>query len=223
MLSRISFFSEVSPAERETIRSHCTARKIRRREVVVRQGSADRDMFIVVSGRLRISAVSEDGKEVGFGVLEAGDTFGEMAMLDGEERSATVTAIEPCELLVLGPREFERLIFAQPGLALNLLVILAQRLRHTTRLYQNSVFMDVPARLAQFLIQFSSPDRQQGGVPVLGVSLSQYELGTLVNASRESVNKQLREWEQSGIIQQQGGQIRLLDVESLRSEAEQAQ
>lgn len=194
--------------------------RAKRKQVIVNQGGIDRDMYIVEAGRLRISTVSEEGKEVGFGVLEAGDTFGEMAMLDGEARSATVTAIEDCELLKLGAGEFKALMLDQPPLAFNLLVILAQRLRHTTRLYQNTVFLDVPARLAQFLLEFSHASGADRDAPELDFSLSQYELGTLVNASRESVNKQLREWEQNGIIQNRRGRIRLLDVESLRLEAE---
>lgn len=219
VLSTVSFFAEASATEQQSIRELCTPRSVRRKEVVVRQGSIDREMFIVESGRLRISAVSEDGKEVGFGVLEAGDTFGELAMLDAEPRSASVTAIEACALLVLSPAQFEQLVFRHPRLALKLLVILAQRLRHTTRIYQDSVFMDVPARLARFLLEFSHPAKEAGSAPVVDVTLSQYELGTLINASRESVNKQLREWESQGLIESAGGKIRLTDVRQLRLRA----
>ena len=220
MLSRISFFAELSQPDRESVRKRCVTVTARRKEVLVHQGGIDRDMYIVEQGRLRISSVSEEGKEVGFGVLEPGDTFGEMAMLDREERSATVTAMEQCTLLKLGPEEFRSLVIEQPSLAFNLLVILAQRLRHTTRLYQDSVFLDVPARLAQFLLQFSHSRASGEDAAVLDFSLSQYELGTLVNASRESVNKQLREWEQQGVLRKSGGRIRLLDLDALEQAAE---
>lgn len=181
----------------------------------------DRDMYVVERGRLRISTISEEGKEIGIGVLEPGDTFGELSMLDSEPRSATVTAMDHCELLRLSPDDFKAMVLEQSSLAFNLLGILAQRLRHTTRVYQDTVFMDIPARLAQFLLEFSHPSIDSSGEQVLGFSLSQYELGTLVNASRESVNKQLREWEETGVIRKQRGRIRLLDLETLRLEAEQ--
>ena len=217
MMSSVSFFSDLAPGDRLTIRDRCARRKVRKKEVIVRQGSHDREMYIVESGRLRISAVSEEGKEVGFGMLEPGDTFGEMAMLDGEERSATVTAIEACDLLVLGREEFERLVVDHPHIAINLLVILVQRLRHTSRMYQDSVFLEVPARLARFLLQFSRAAEQGESIPVLNLALSQYELGTLINASRESVNKQLRDWEESGVIDRSGSSIRLLRPAVLES------
>jgi CRP-like cAMP-binding protein len=219
MLSSISFFSDLSAEDRDTLRQCCTSRKARKGEDIVHQGSHDREMYIVVSGKLKISAVSEDGKEVGFGVLSAEDTFGEMAMLDGEVRSATVTAIEKCELLVLGHEQFVELVPEHPHVAINLLIILTQRLRHTSKMYQDSIFMDVPARLAQFLLQFSKPPKEEDAIPVMTVSLSQYELGTLINASRESVNKQLREWEIMGVIEKDKGEIRLLDPDELRAQA----
>ena len=219
MLSQFDFFSQLSEAERTTVRNHCVRKSVKAREVVVTQGSRDHEMYIVQKGRLRISTLSLEGKEVGYGVLEEGDTFGEMSMLDGDPRSATITAIEPCELLELSSQAFRTLVFENPDIALNLLVILAQRLRHTTQIYEDAVSLEVPARLAQFLIQFS---RSEEGCdePVLDFKLSQYELGTLVNASRETVNKQLREWEQNGLIKSSRGKIRLLDLEALQNQAE---
>ncbi len=211
MLSTTSIFSDLSEADRATVRSRCRRMAVGKKEEVVQQGGHGREMYIVDKGRLRMSAVSEIGKEVGFGVLEPGDTFGEMALLDGELRSATVTALEPCELLVLSRAAFETLVAECPSIAINLMVILSHRLRHTSRLYENSVFMEVPGRLAQFLLQFSRPEDGNGGIASVTVTLSQYELGTLVNASRESVNKLLNEWEHQGVIQRKNSRIRILD------------
>jgi len=215
MLSTTSIFYELSEEDLATVRSRCRRIHVAKKEEVVQQGGRGRDMFIVDKGRLKMSAVSEAGKEVAFGILEPGDTFGEMAMLDGELRSATISALEPCELLALSRSAFEALVADCPSLAINLMVVLSHRLRHTSRLYQDSVFMEVPGRLAQFLLQFSRKDDTGGGLPALTVSLSQYELGTLVNASRESVNKLLKEWEEAGLIQRERGRIQLLDPEAL--------
>lgn len=218
MLSTTSIFCDLSDADLATVHSRCKRRSVARKEEVVQQGGRGREMFIVDQGRLKMSAVSELGKEIAFGILEVGDTFGEMAMLDGELRSATVTALEPCTLLVLSRDAFESLISDYPSLAINLMVVLSHRLRHTSRLYQDSVFMEVPGRLAQFLLQFSSADSSNADVPSLSVSLSQYELGTLVNASRESVNKLLMEWEGEGLIERQRGRIRILRPAALEDQ-----
>ena len=221
MLSRIGFFAELSEADRETVRERCSRVQAKPKQVLVEQGGLDRDMYVVERGRLRISTISEEGKEIGIGVLEPGDTFGEMAMLDNEPRSATITTMDFCELLKLSPEDFKTMVLEQPSLAFNLLGILAQRLRHTTKVYQDTVFRDIPARLAQFLLEFSHPSMHSEDEQVLDFSLSQYELGTLINASRESVNKQLREWEEQGVIRKNRGRIRLLDLDVLRTEADQ--
>jgi len=218
VLSTKSIFADLSETDRATLHERCKPVTVKRKQDVVQQGGRGNEMFIVASGQLKMTAVSELGKELAFGILEAGDTFGEMAMLDGELRSATVTALEQCELLVLTRPAFERLVADCPSLAINLMVILSHRLRHTSRLYQDSVFMEVPGRLAQFLLQFSVPEGQDQTVPAMTVSLSQYELGTLVNASRESVNKLLKDWEGQGLIERQRGKIRILRPDALEDQ-----
>jgi CRP-like cAMP-binding protein len=215
MLSTKSIFLDLTESELASVHARCRRLQVRKREEVIQQGACGDEMFIVQQGRLKMTAVSPQGKEIAFGILEAGDTFGEMAMLDGEHRSATITALEPCALLSLSRASFKALIAEQPEIAIRLMVILSHRLRHTSRLYENSVFMEVPGRLAQFLIQFSGADDGGNGTPSLEISLSQYELGTLVNASRESVNKLLKDWEEQGWIELGRNRIRILDREGL--------
>jgi len=182
-------------------------------------------MFIVVSGSLRVSVLSGEGKEISFVVLRRGDYFGELSLIDGRSRSATVTAIENSELLVLGHSEYQLLLRENPHTATQfltrLLLTLANRIRATDELYQDSVFLDVSSRLAKFLLNASFKDNNTGsGQRLLDVQLSQYELGTMVNASRESVNKQLRDWEERGIVDVNKGKITLLNLESLQQKAD---
>jgi CRP-like cAMP-binding protein len=182
-------------------------------------------MFIVVSGSLKVSVLSGEGKEISFVVLRQGDYFGELSMIDGRRRSATVTAIESSELLVLGHAEYQRLLREHPHIATEFLtrmiLTLANRIRATDELYQDSVFLDVSSRLAKFLLSASIDDSNSGpGQRLMDVRLSQYELGTLVNASRESVNKQLRDWEEQGIVNVDKGKITLLKPTQLQQKAE---
>jgi CRP-like cAMP-binding protein len=182
-------------------------------------------MFIVVSGSLKVSVLSAEGKEISFVVLRQGDYFGELSMIDGRRRSATVTAIQNSELLVLGHAEYQRLLSEHPHTATKfltrMLLTLANRIRATDELYQDSVFLDVSSRLAKFLLSVSVEDNNAShGQRQLDVKLSQYELGTMVNASRESVNKQLREWESQGILDVDKGKITLLNPLLLQQKAE---
>jgi CRP-like cAMP-binding protein len=223
--NRENFLAGLSELDKKIIIDRCTRRSVRSRTVIVSQGSSGRDMFIVVSGSLKVSVLSGEGKEISFVVLRPGDYFGELSMIDGRRRSATVTAIENSELLVLGHSQYELLLRDHPHTATEfltrLLLTLANRIRATDELYQDSVFLDVSSRLAKFLLNASIEDNHSvPGQRQLDVQLSQYELGTMVNASRESVNKQLREWEERGIVNVSKGKITLLNLESLQQKAE---
>lgn len=223
--NRDAILSGLSDSDQEIIIGLCKRRSVRTRTVIVSQGSTGRDMFIVASGSLKVSVLSGEGKEISFVVLRQGDYFGELSMIDGRRRSATVTAIEKSELLVLGHSEYQLLLRKHPHTAsqflTQMLLTLANRIRATDELYQDSVFLDVSSRLAKFLLNASSEDSGAGnGLRQLNVKLSQYELGTMVNASRESVNKQLRDWEEQGIVDVSKGRITLLNPAHLQQKAE---
>jgi len=223
--NRDTLISGLSEVDQNIILELCTRRSVGPRSVIVSQGTVGRDMFIVVSGSLKVSVLSDEGKEISFVVLRQGDYFGELSLIDGRRRSASVTSISKAELLVLGHSEYQQLLHKHPHTATQLLtqmlLTLANRLRATDELYQDSVFLDVSARLAKFLLSVSNEDKDTGsGQRQVSIRLSQYELGTLVNASRESVNKQLRDWETHGIVSVNKGKITLLKPGRLQQIAE---
>jgi len=225
MQNRDTLFTGLAEVDKENILELCTRRSVGPRTVIVSQGSSGRDMFIVVSGSLRVSALSDEGKEISFVILRRGDYFGELSLIDGRRRSATVTAIAASELLVLGHSEYQQLLHRKPHTATQLLtqmlLTLANRLRATDELYQDSVFLDVSARLAKFILGASDEEGDSvSGQRHVDIRLSQYELGTMVNASRESVNKQLRYWESHGIVDVMKGKITLLKPDRLQKIAE---
>ncbi len=219
-----TLFSEFPDTDQENILGQCVKRFVGKKEVVISQGASGRELFFVMSGHLRVSAISDEGKEISFGVLCPDDFFGELSLLDGRRRSATITAIDDCELLVLTYPQYKRLLQDNPRSATQLLthlaVTLAERLRVTDGLYQDTVFLEVPARLAKFLLKLSSPTADSvPGARLLDIELSQYEMGTLINASRESVNKQLRDWESLGVIDMNRGRTIILDAGLLEQKA----
>ncbi len=218
MLAESELFGDLPPADRQRIIQICTRKRFAAKQVVCHQGQPGREMFIVVSGRLKVSVTSEDGKELGFFIFHENDIFGELALLDGERRSATVTAIGPCELLVLHHNDFKQLLNQHQRIGLKLLSLLAGRVRATTSLYESSAFIEIPGRLASKLLELGEEygTESDGGI-LIGLKLSQYELGTLINASRESVNKQLKTWESQGIIELRRGKIFLADISVLEA------
>jgi CRP-like cAMP-binding protein len=218
LLADSRLFGYLPLADRQKIAHLCTRKNYRARQVVFHQGELGREMFIVASGQLKVSVISEEGKELSFFIFHKNDIFGELALLDGERRSATVTTIGPCELLVLHQNDFKQLIKEHQSIGLQLLSILAGRIRSTTSLYESSVFVEIPGRLASKLLELGEEDgtSTEEGI-LIDLKLSQYELGTLVNASRESVNKLLKTWEGQGIIKMQSGKILLLDLPVLKA------
>lgn len=218
LLAESQLFGELSLEDRRRIAQLCTRKRVAARAVIFRQGDPGREMFIVVSGHLKISVTSEEGKELSFFILNANDIFGELALLDGERRSATITAIGPCELLVLHLADFRTLLSRHQLIGLKLLSILAGRIRATTQLYESSVFIEIPGRLAGRLLELAAKHGVAEGSGILiDLKLSQYELGTLVNASRESINKQLKTWESQNIIEFRQGRLFLANVPVLEA------
>jgi CRP-like cAMP-binding protein len=184
----------------------------------MRRGDANSGMVVIVSGRVRISVVSEDGKEATLNVLGANEVLGEMSLLDGEPCSADVTAQEDCTLLVIERGQFLALLRASSGLCLHLMAMLCKRLRQTNSALEDMALLDLPTRLGRLLARLAA----DYGVPVragtrIEVKLSQKDLSTLVGASREKVNRQIRQWEEEGVLARDSGRMVIADARALPS------
>jgi CRP/FNR family cyclic AMP-dependent transcriptional regulator len=218
MLKRIRLFSELGDDELTQIASIAQRRRHDPHKVIVRQGDVNGDMYYVVKGLLKVTACDSHGREIVMNLLKSGDSFGEIALLDGRARSATVTTIDPCELLEIRRADFFRLLARFPSINTALLMAMAQLVRRLTERAEDNAFLDVRARLAKWLGDLAD----NHGTPLgprqvaLSVKLSQQELGDMVQATRESVNKCLREWTKEGIIQQNGRQLIIEDRQRLR-------
>ena len=176
-------------------------RNIPEREVIFEKGMPGSEMFAILNGRVKISASSEDGKEVIFAILESGDFFGETALLDGLPRSATCTALEPCQLAVIGRNSFIPFLEQHPSLAIHLLSLLSQRLRGADEQMEGVTFFSLTARLARKLLALASEHGDVvGSKIVIAMNLSQHDLASMVSVSRECVNKQLSQWVKDGLI-----------------------
>jgi CRP/FNR family transcriptional regulator, cyclic AMP receptor protein len=144
-------------------------------------------MMAVVRGRIKISLPSVGGRELVLASLGVGEIFGEMALLDGSERTADATAMTDCDLLVLDHRDFIPFLERRPDLCINLLRLFCRRLRQTNEHVEGALFERLDARLAKALVHLSSSGSGLGEAQ--RIQISQAELASLVGASRESVNK----------------------------------
>jgi CRP/FNR family transcriptional regulator, cyclic AMP receptor protein len=222
LLKRIPLFRDLPAPALTSIARLARVRTYAPQAVVVQQDDPSDGVYLINAGRLSVNVAAVDGRVTIIGTMGPGEIIGEISLLDGGPRSATVIAVSESELVAVDRDAFLALVQGQPSICLALMTVLAQRLRALTRWADDTVGLPVPARLAKRLIALVAESGQQTGPRRfrIGVKLSQTDLGTRVGATRESVNKHLRRWEQSRILEQESGHLVILDVERLREIAE---
>jgi CRP-like cAMP-binding protein len=201
-------FQVLESTELENILKHAATRRIPRGAVALHKGDAGQSMLLILHGRMRITSMHEDGREVALGVVGPGEAIGEMSLLDGQARSAEASALEDCLVLLIERAFFLRLLAGSPDLCLRLIAMLSRRLRNANAALEELTLLDLPARLANLLQRLG----RDCGVTTPGgtrieIRLSQKDLSALVGASREKVNRQLRQWEQAGWIAKDNGYV----------------
>ena len=184
--------------------------------VIFYKGDPASQLFVILSGAVKVSAPSEDGKEITLGILGAGELFGEMGMLDGAEHTATVSALEPTEVAVLDRHDFLHMLASYPDFALRLVMILCTRLRQASEVVEDLSFLTLPVRLAKKLSALARTYGQPTPQGVrIGLHLCQQELANLVSTSRESINKQLALWQGQGLVTMEQGSLTILRLQDL--------
>lgn len=219
LIERIPVFAGLSQRDFDLLYAITGTRRLRTREVLFRKGDEGAALYGVLRGRLRVFSGAES-KEVIFKYLEPGEVFGEIALLDSQPRSATIAAVEPVELLTLQRRDLLPFLEQHPKVAIQLATALAQRLRALSDAMEDAMLLSISGRLAKKLIALA----HDHGKPVAGgtridLKLPQHELGELVGATRESVNKHMRAWTAAGVLRTERGIITVLDEEALEAAA----
>lgn len=214
ILQSAYLFRNFSPEVVGRVALLASTRRCAAGEVLFMRGDEGDALYGVLSGRIRISNSSIAGKEVVLSIMQPGDVFGEMALLDGGDRTADAEAIGATELMVLRRADFLRLMKEDSNLAVQILKLVCLRLRQTNQRVEDSAFLDLPARLAKRLIQLDE-DYATEDEPHAFVAISQAELGAFLGASRESINKHLQVWRQEGWIELARGKVRVIDPASL--------
>jgi CRP/FNR family cyclic AMP-dependent transcriptional regulator len=211
------FFQQMRTEELDEIIGFAVERRVPRGTVIFSKGDEGSSMMAVLVGRVRISAVSADGKEVTLNVIGSGEIFGEIALLDGKPRSADATALEDSVLMVVERRQFLPFLLHNEALVERLLAVLCDRLRRTSLVLEEIALFDLPARLARLLVKLSQDYGRPapGGGVRIDLKLSQRDLATLVASTRETVNKQLRGWREQGVVDQSAGYLVVRNTEAL--------
>ena len=217
LLARVPLFSGFAPRELEALVPAARAIAVAARDEVFHKGDAGSQLYVVIDGRLKALTTSPEGDDVVFNVMGPGEVFGEMALLAETPRSATVRAIESCDLLVLDRRDFLAFLKRNPDVAVRMLTLLVERLVRVSELVEDIQFLKLPVRLAKKFVLFAErygrPSRN--GAVKIDLKLSQEEWGDMIGTTRESVNKQMREWGDEGLIEIDAGFVTLLRPEAI--------
>ncbi|HVC54811.1 MAG TPA: Crp/Fnr family transcriptional regulator [Stellaceae bacterium] len=208
-------FAQLGDSESDAILAHATVARYSEGEQIFAKGDPGNSMMAVLKGRVTISAPSLDGRQVVLTTMRAGEVFGEIALLDGKERTADATATAECELLVVPRRSLLSLLERRPEMCIGLMLVLCERLRRTNEQVEDLAFLDLEARIAKVLLRLAEENGDHRSLSEPVVKISQRSLGELVGGSRESVNKHLQEWKRSGIVEIAKGAIVIRDIEAL--------
>src|SRR5205823_2408359 len=222
LLAGCMLFRGLVESERDAVVSRARLRHFAAGETIFLMGSPGDSMMAVLSGQVRISVPSPEGREIVLAIFQPGEVFGEIALLDGKERTADARAMAACDLAILERRDVFAFLERKPNAWPRLVEVLCDRLRTTDQHIAEVALLQLPVRLAKALLRMADSEANAArGRNSAIVQLSQRELGNIVGAARESVHKCLREWQRSGLVRIEGTSITISDRSTLEDVAEQ--
>jgi CRP-like cAMP-binding protein len=216
-LTAPSLLAGCSSEELADIAARGSVRSFKPGTAIILQGDPGDTLWIMLKGLARVSMVAANGREIVLDYAEPGAVLGEIAFLDGGERTASVEAIEPVEALGLTRSAFAEIVGKHQGLAMRLLQAMARRLRQNNTVIEADRAYTSGPRLARFLLRLMMGGEEETR---LKIALSQGELGNFAGMSREQINRQLSAWADGGIVSLKSGRVTVLDREALVDIAE---
>jgi CRP/FNR family cyclic AMP-dependent transcriptional regulator len=197
VLRNLPLFSGLDEVELDKLSKVASRKRVERGASVVRAGEVTDSLYILLSGRAKVTNTDEEGREIILAWLGPSEFFGEMGLLDGSPRSANVVAAEACELMFLSKDAFQRCLQDNFQVAQKLMKILVQRLREADRKIESLALLDVYGRVARLLLDMSE---EVDGLRVVKKKISKQDMAKMIGASREMVSKVMRDLEIRGYI-----------------------
>jgi CRP/FNR family transcriptional regulator, cyclic AMP receptor protein len=217
LLQRVPLFSELSGEDLEEISRVAVPRSYPKGVRVFHEGDHSDACYIVRSGDLRVTREHPDGRAIALATLGPGDIFGELAMLDGEARSASVEALTECQLLALPAADVRRLLRGSSEITVKLVFALTRRLREANERIARQSFQTVPSRVAGVLSQLTAEEAPLQGREGVTIRMTQADLAQLAGTSRESVSRFLAVLERAGVVHVGRGRVTVLEPRRLRA------
>ena len=217
ILRQIPLFSSLKDEELDAIYELSFTKNCPKDTVILLENEEGDTLFIIINGKVKVTTFSESGKEVIFSILNEGDFFGDMSLLDGKPRSATVISMEDSKLRLIRRNDFNNLIEKHPKIALNFLEELALRLRKADERIESLAFLDVTGRVAGILLQLAEEygEKTDKGLIIRSRPTHQ-ELANMVGTTRETVTRILKQLENKQYVSMDGKDINIIDPENFK-------
>jgi len=213
-LRQIPLFASLKDEEIEAIYKLSVTKKCPKDAIILLEDEEGDTLFVILKGKVKVTTFSESGKEVIFSILNEGDFFGDMSLLDGKPRSATVISIEESELRLIRRSDFNKLIETHPGIALRVLEELTSRLRKADERIESLALLDVTGRVAGILLQLADERGEKSERSILIKSRPTHqELANMVGTTRETVTRVLKQLENKKYISMDGKDLTIIDPE----------
>jgi CRP-like cAMP-binding protein len=219
VLKYIPLFSELSDIEMKEIVKLAVRQIYKKDNMILIEEEIGSTMFIILDGRVKISRISDDGREVILSILSEGDFFGEMSILDGQNRSANVVTLEDSTIMVIRREDFLQMLHDYPQIAINLLKELAQRLRKSDSQIKSLSLQNATGKVASTLLRIADDSGKihKGQVEIPRLP-PQQDLANMAGTSRETISRVLKALNKEGYLKKEGSRLIILDYESFRSE-----
>ena len=214
VLRKHPIFSDLAPDALDQLCRYAQPTSLKRGATLFAKGDPGHSLYAVISGTVKISVSSPDGRNAILNLIGAGEVFGEMSVLDGRVRSADASANTNCEILVIDRRDFLPFVNSQPALAMKFIELLCERLRWTSDQVEQIILQDLPGRLASALLGLTEKRKLESANRT--IAITQQEISEMVGMTRESINKQLRAWAARDWLRLEHGAIVVLNADPLR-------
>jgi len=208
VLKAVPLFSSFPDEQLRMLAAVVTRKSVSRSTTVMASGDPTDSLYIILSGRLKVLMSDSEGKEVILSILGPGEFFGEMGLIDDSPRSASVTAIEPCELLSIAKRDFKKCLSENFEMTMAVMRGLVRRLREADRKIGSLALLDVYGRVARLLLDMAETVE---GEKIVTKRLPKQDIAKMIGASREMVSRVMKDLQMGGYIEVRGSSIVLRD------------
>lgn len=211
-LKYVPIFTDLDESTLDKIAALGNFRKFEKESVILLENETGSALFVIVNGKVKVSRTSDDGREVILTILTDSDFFGEMAILDGQNRSANVTAIEDTELFLIQRSDFLDLLYNHPEVSISLLTELTKRLRGADMKIKSLSLKDAEGKVATVILQLADDiGKIKQGVVEIDKLPFQHDLANMAGTSRETISRTLHSFSKKGLIELEGNKLRIIN------------